>query len=1030
MQHRFLILILVLISFSLTVPAFAQLVPLAFRPVAAEYSSSLDRIIMISANPDQLHVYDPVALTDTTVDLSKPPLFLSVSPDGFHAAVGHDSLISYVNLSSAAVEKTYPTALAYPQVVLGTSWIYVLTVSNSFSINIQTSETIAANFVYPPGGARLHPTMSAIYGAIGFSPSDIGKIEISSGPMTTMTDSAYHGDFNVDAPICYSPDGNRVYTGYGIVFQASTNPSIDMHYTGSLPGVSHIEGIAESSALKTIAVTTWSYNSSYERRGDNSFLIYESDHMNPIGKYKLPDFQVGENSFAAAGKWIFFNAASTALLVLEQADSSSGLSQDFRLQIISLTPPTSCGAAFASTTAQAVAQGEIGSVNIMASAECRYSASSQAPWIEIVSGGNGSGDGVLRYIVRANDGPARGGTISIGDSVLTISQDASRSETMLTRLPYNVVGAAFDKPLGKLILISSGPNELHVVDPLTHSDQRVALALAPLCISVRPDGQYAAIGHDGWVSYVNLQTVAVEQVFKVLANVNQIVLAGNGYAYLLSPNQSDYADFFSLNIATGINSEASSVYGGRVLRLHANGNYLYVGGEYFTKWAIGGGVAVYVSGSSVNDTCLNIWLTEDGMRLFNGCGRVYRTSSVPAEDYQRNGSLSNLSRIFWADEASIPGVTAVLGMAMWSSPGADKLRIYEDAYLQPVKAISLRPFSVKGASYTGYGQYVFWDAAETKAVVIEKADDAAGLLSSYGVAVMTPLSDPRGSDFDADGKADFTVWRPDTGMWYTSFGGDPTSYVGNQWGARNDLVVAGDYDGDGKSDIAVFRPDNGTWYILTSGTPGSYQAIRWGLSDDIPVPGDYDGDGKTDIAVFRASTGMWFILTSGTPGSYRSVQWGMSGDVPVVADYDGDGKADIAVLRPSSGMWYILTSGTTGSYRSIAWGLSDDIPVPGDYDGDGMADVAVFRASTGMWFILTSGTPGGYRSVPWGMSGDVPVAADYDGDGKTDIAVWRPGEGIWYVLTSGSSGTYTSRQWGLSTDVPVTPLTRILGVIH
>src|SRR5271166_3378347 len=84
----------------------AQTRPLPYNPVTAEYSNALDRIILISANPNQLHIFDPVNNSDTVVNLPKPPLSLSVSLDGMHAAVGHDALISYVNLPTASLEKT------------------------------------------------------------------------------------------------------------------------------------------------------------------------------------------------------------------------------------------------------------------------------------------------------------------------------------------------------------------------------------------------------------------------------------------------------------------------------------------------------------------------------------------------------------------------------------------------------------------------------------------------------------------------------------------------------------------------------------------------------------------------------------------------------------------------------------------------------------------------------------------------------------------------------------------------------------
>ena len=282
-----------------------------------------------------------------------------------------------------------------------------------------------------------------------------------------------------------------------------------------------------------------------------------------------------------------------------------------------------------------------------------------------------------------------------------------------------------------------------------------------------------------------------------------------------------------------------------------------------------------------------------------------------------------------------------------------------------------------------------------------------------GVVFRLPASSP--GDFDGDGKADITIFRPSTGTWYELLSGtNYTTAEGIQWGNGLDKPVPGDYDGDGKVDIAVFRPSNGTWYITYSST-GTGVGVQWGNGNDVPVPGDYDGDGKTDIAVFRPSSGTWYIVYSST-GTAVGVQWGNGNDVPVTGDYDGDGKTDIAVFRPSSGTWYIVYS-STGTAVGVQWGNGNDVPVAADYDGDGKTDIAVYRPSNGTWYIVYSST-GSAAGFQWGNANDVPVPGDYNGDGRTDIAVFRPSNGTWYLLYSGT-GTTAGFQWGNGNDVPI-----------
>ena len=269
-------------------------------------------------------------------------------------------------------------------------------------------------------------------------------------------------------------------------------------------------------------------------------------------------------------------------------------------------------------------------------------------------------------------------------------------------------------------------------------------------------------------------------------------------------------------------------------------------------------------------------------------------------------------------------------------------------------------------------------------------------------------------DFDGDGEADITVFRPSTGIWYVRnvVTGLFDFY---QWGLNGDIPVAGDYDGDGRADSAVWRPSTGIWYIRNS-SDGASAFLQWGLTGDIPVPGDYDGDGKADAAVFRPSTGIWYVRDLATNAA-TFYQWGLSGDVPVSADYDGDGKTDVAVWRPSTGIWYILNS-SNGATVFLQWGLTGDIAAPGDYDGDGKADSAVFRPSTGIWYVrdLVTNTALFYQ---WGLNGDVPVPGDFDGDGLTDVAVFRPSTSIWYVRPSSDPAAPGFYQWGVSGDIPI-----------
>ncbi|MDM7921382.1 MAG: hypothetical protein QUS14_03700 [Pyrinomonadaceae bacterium] len=275
------------------------------------------------------------------------------------------------------------------------------------------------------------------------------------------------------------------------------------------------------------------------------------------------------------------------------------------------------------------------------------------------------------------------------------------------------------------------------------------------------------------------------------------------------------------------------------------------------------------------------------------------------------------------------------------------------------------------------------------------------------------------ADFDGDGKADLSIFRPSTGIWYMNR--SASGFAAMQWGIDTDLLTPADFDGDDKTDLAVWREgpaETAAFYILESAT-NTVRISRFGQTGDDPsLVGDWDGDGKADPAVFRNSVGsgesyFYYRGSAANPSeSITYLRWGQSGDRAVRGDYDGDGTQDAAVYRPSNGTWYIRQSSSSAA-RFDYWGVPSDTFVNADFDGDSKTDLAVYRS--GVWWIKQSSN-GQTMHIYWGLNTDKPVPADYDADGKTDAAIYR--NGVWYIRNSGN-GSLRVENFGLGTDEAV-----------
>jgi uncharacterized protein (TIGR03437 family) len=119
---------------------------------------------------------------------------------------------------------------------------------------------------------------------------------------------------------------------------------------------------------------------------------------------------------------------------------------------LNVTAGQSCSYSLSSSSQSFSGAGGQGTVNVVTSSGCGWSAASNAGFVAITSATTGTGSSSVSYAVSANSGPARTGTLSIAGQTFTVNQSAAGGGpsplTILPQtLPQGAVGTSYHTSL-------------------------------------------------------------------------------------------------------------------------------------------------------------------------------------------------------------------------------------------------------------------------------------------------------------------------------------------------------------------------------------------------------------------------------------------------------------------------------------------------------------------------------------------------------------------------------------------------------
>lgn len=322
--------------------------------------------------------------------------------------------------------------------------------------------------------------------------------------------------------------------------------------------------------------------------------------------------------------------------------------------------------------------------------------------------------------------------------------------TGLSVLPYRVVDAEFNDATGVLVTVSDNPSTLHVHDMQTGDVWSVPLSKPPCCVAIRRDGRYAVVAHDALISYVDLVSRQVVNTFPTTSDAFDVLLPDNGSAYVF-PRTDQWVDIHAIDLQTGAELKGGQIFAGEHARLHPSGTTAY------GIWALSpADLQKYELLSGKAPTTLrdspyhgdypmgyDLWISQDGTRIFTAAGSVFRSSSVFANDMLYAGKMTGLGQArAIADNAPKSRIYAfgtTTSPYYWGIPDTDRsgdIQSFDSSTLNALGVTTLPKIPSGAVQADADGWFMFPSADGQRLYMLLRAVPSAGLQNDWALYVV------------------------------------------------------------------------------------------------------------------------------------------------------------------------------------------------------------------------------------------------------------------------------------------------------
>ena len=719
----------VLILDEFTVDAFG-LMKLSGSFVDAEYSSVTDRIVTIDGT--RLTIIDADG-SERHVSLPRSGQAVSIAPDGETAAVGHDGWVSHIDLAAAAVLDTISVPADIGDIVIdGNNNAYGFPSTGQWvsieNINLANGTVSRTGTVRHQTQARLHPSGDKMYGADrGVSPSDLERYSITSGQVTEVYDSPYHGDYPFCGNLWMGPEGSTILSACRVMVRASNNQSTDLTYVTQLDNQSRSIWHADSSDFSR----KWYVIDRESGAGSETLKVYDADTGIPEPSMEFPDSSLG-----GSGKWFakfVFADDDTDVLKILAVDSGLSPLESAVLTVYEigsdLTDPAPVAVADRFKSART-------SDNVTLNAGSSYdpnglslsyswSLTDEPSGSSITPTGldtstvqfTPSVAGTYEFMLTVDNGERQSAAKTVSVNVFGASED------IVHRLEGSIGDIEYSKALNKAVYISDSEPTAYILDLADFSVTSLDMGFMGFTVGVSPDGLFAAVSHAGKASLIDLTLEEITDTEDFAATWGDIVLDNNYIAHII-PSRDQWVEFHSIDFA---GNRFDSTYGPRAgsqTRMHPTKDLVIAANRGlspsdFEQWDISTFPAAgYRDSPYHGDYNIggNIWVSEAGDRFLVAGGNSFISSNDPNTDMTYSGALSDNASVKWADASSETGEWAVL-------TSSDQVNYYDIQFLNLASTQSLAPIPTTNGDAATTGSHVFYsDNGDQTLIVLNGAN--------------------------------------------------------------------------------------------------------------------------------------------------------------------------------------------------------------------------------------------------------------------------------------------------------------------